>query len=218
MAFSQPQDSLPLRRRSSGFTLVEVTLALGIIAFAFVALLALLPAGNNAFRRAIDLATCGQIAQRVITDAQNANFNVLTGAQGQTTFVPGHTIALPMRYFDDQGREIIPKGDTPSAAQLLSAVYYVNTRVMQTAVLPRSTERTVRAADPDKKKGEQPPLNPLAQLTVQVIHNPNGLKLELSKSQPDDVTKPDRNLVPDSRTAKMQLEIFTYSAMIGRNG
>src|SRR4051812_41937151 len=99
MAFSQPQDTFSLRRRSPGFTLVEVTLALGVIAFAFVALLALLPAGNNAFRRAIDLATCGQIAQRVISDAQNANFDTLTGVTSATTgpgakFQEGHTITL----------------------------------------------------------------------------------------------------------------------------
>src|SRR4051812_37258891 len=59
MAFSQPSD---LSRQRSGFTLVEVTMAIGIVAFAFLALLALLPAGNVAFRRAIDLAVCGQIA------------------------------------------------------------------------------------------------------------------------------------------------------------
>src|SRR5437868_6771867 len=105
MAFSQPSDRSSQR---AGFTLVEVTLALGIVAFAFMALLALLPAGNVAFRRAIDLSVCGQIAQRVISDCQNADFDVLTQAKTSREFIPGHTLTLDMRYFDDQGREIRP--------------------------------------------------------------------------------------------------------------
>ena len=138
MAFSQPSER---SSRRAGFTLVEVTLALGIVAFAFLALLALLPAGNVAFRRAIDLAVCGQIAQRVISDCQNADFDTLTAANGDTVFTVGHTLLLDMRYFDDQGREIIPANPKhPSHDEILHAVYWVNTRVMQTAPLPRNCE------------------------------------------------------------------------------
>src|SRR3954462_13566033 len=130
MAFSQPSDR-PSQR--AGFTLVEVTLALGIVAFAFMTLLALLPAGNVAFRRAIELSVCGQLAQRVISDCQNADFDVLTEAKTSGEFIPGHTLTLPLRYFDDQGREIFPAN--PKHAQreeIARAVYWVHTRVMQT--------------------------------------------------------------------------------------
>jgi uncharacterized protein (TIGR02598 family) len=161
MAFSQPSER---SSRRAGFTLVEVTLALGIVAFAFLALLALLPAGNVAFRRAVDLAVCGQIAQRVISDCQNADFDTLTDATKDTNFVPGHTLTLTMRYFDDQGREIIPASPKrPNHAEIAHAVYWVNTRVMQTAPLPRNTNRTMRKAQIGL--GEVSPLNPMAQIT-----------------------------------------------------
>lgn len=214
MAFSQPIDR-PAQR--SGFTLVEVTLAIGIVAFAFLALLALLPAGSTAFRRAIDLAICGQIAQRVISDCQNGDFDVMTEAKTSGEFIPGHTTALTMRYFDDQGREIIPTNPKrPQRDEIAHAVYWVNTRVMQTAVLPRNASRTIRTAD--TTKGEVKPLNPMAQITVQVVHNPNLIDLQqwMSPSDPNDATKPDRSLIVDSRDAKIHLDIFTYPAMIGR--
>ena len=214
MAFSQPSER---SFRRAGFTLVEVTFALGIVAFAFLALLALLPAGNVAFRRAIDLAVCGQIAQRIISDCQNADFDKLTDATKDSTFNAGHTLTLTMRYFDDQGREIIPASPShPNHIEIAHAIYWVNTRVLQTAPLPRSSTRTVRTAQ--SNLGEVPPLNPMAQITVQVVHNPNLLELTpyIDSSSPDDATKPLRNLVADSRDAKVHLDIFTYSAMIGR--
>ena len=46
-----------------GFSLVEVTLALGIIAFAFVALLGMLPAGLSNFRQSIDTVNEATIVQ-----------------------------------------------------------------------------------------------------------------------------------------------------------
>jgi uncharacterized protein (TIGR02598 family) len=214
MAFSQPSDRSAQR---AGFTLVEVTLALGIVAFAFMALLALLPAGNIAYRRAIDLATCGQIAQRIISDCQNADFDVLTEAKTSGEFIPGHTLTLTPRYFDEQGREIVPTNPKrPQHDEIARAVYWVHTRVMQTAVLPRSSTRTIRKAE--TRMGEVKPLNPMAQLTVQVVHNPNGIDLGpwVKDTDADDPNKPDRNLVVDRRDSKIHLDILTYAAMIGR--
>lgn len=214
MAFSQPSDR-SLRR--AGFTLVEVTLALGIVAFAFLALLALLPAGNVAFRRAIDLAVCGQIAQRVISDCQNADFDTLTDAKPNQAFISGHTLRLDMRYFDDQGREIIPTSPKhPNRDEIKRAVYYVNTRILQTAPLPRNSSRTIREAV--QTLGEVKPLNPMAQLTIQIVHNPNSLDLVpyIDASNENDVSVPQRNLVADRRDSPVHLDILTYSAMLGR--
>ena len=66
--------------------------------------------------------------------------------------------------------------------------------------------------------GEVPPANPMAQLTVQVVHNPNLLDLTpyIDISNPDDLKNAQRNLVADSRDSKIHLDILTYSAMIGR--
>ena len=45
---------VPKPQHSRGFSLVEVALALGIVAFAFVSLFGLLPVGLGVFRTAID--------------------------------------------------------------------------------------------------------------------------------------------------------------------
>lgn|GEM_PF-6307406 len=51
----------PFRRR--GFTLIETAFAIGIVAFAFVALIGLLPAGLTNFREAMDPSVGAQIGR-----------------------------------------------------------------------------------------------------------------------------------------------------------
>lgn len=73
---------------------MEVALAIGVIAFAFIAVFALLPVGLNTFRQSIDNSIGSQIVQRLFNEAQQTDFPVL--------------IATPpaRRYFDDQGNEL----------------------------------------------------------------------------------------------------------------
>ena len=59
------------------FSLIEVTLALGIVSFAFVALLGILPAGLNHFTHSVDASTESQIAQTILTQARQAQFSTL---------------------------------------------------------------------------------------------------------------------------------------------
>ena len=58
-----------------GFTLVEVTLALGIISFAFVAMFGLLPVGLNVSRQAIDTTIEAQIVQKLTSQALQTDFS-----------------------------------------------------------------------------------------------------------------------------------------------
>jgi uncharacterized protein (TIGR02598 family) len=217
--------SLPRHRNAdAGFTLVEVALAIGIVAFAFVALLALLPAGNTAFRRAIDVAVCGQISQRIINEAQQSDFRALidikdsTGRtrQQQAPDADGFTFRAPKRsepayrYFDDQGREVILRsGTTPTPEEKARIVYQVNTRIMTRAPVPRAP--LPPGVNASIYKTEQP----LALVTVQVAQNPNLIDIPLSTA-PAAGEDPTRNLwVP---TAKQSgIAIYTYAALVGRN-
>src|SRR5687767_4065395 len=74
---NSPRTSRRLPELRGGFSLVEVVLAIGVVSFAFVAILGLVPAGMSQFRQAIDTAVCAQIAQRVIGDAQQTDFDLL---------------------------------------------------------------------------------------------------------------------------------------------
>src|SRR3954470_20054707 len=113
------------RHPERAFSLIEVVLAVGVVAFAFVAVLGLIPAGMGQFRQAIDTSVCAQIAQRVINDAQETAFTILideaklptTGADDFAFRAPtvaastASTASNPgkcIRYFDEQGSEVIP--------------------------------------------------------------------------------------------------------------
>ena len=109
----------PHHSRSSrrAFSLVEVTLALGIMGFALVALLGLLPAGLSTFHSATVNSTGTQIAQRLLNEAQQTDFDQLVAT-------------VPMvRYFDDQGDEL-------TAANKAQAIYNTNVVVAPSTTLP----------------------------------------------------------------------------------
>lgn len=65
-------------RKQHAFSLVEVTLSIGIIAFALIAILALVPVGMNSGRDAIDATHTSLIAKdvqaRVMSSLANATF------------------------------------------------------------------------------------------------------------------------------------------------
>jgi prepilin-type N-terminal cleavage/methylation domain-containing protein len=55
-------------QRCRGFTLVEVALALGVVAFCLVAIFGLLPVGINSNRNSIEQAAANNIARAIVSD------------------------------------------------------------------------------------------------------------------------------------------------------
>jgi len=214
--------------REAGFSLVEVALAIAVIAFAFVALLALLPAGLTTFRRALDISICTQIAQRIVADAQGADFDIVTdrnnlpaSQQGSDFSFRAPSITQPgVRFFDEQGSEVIAQGATNGVAQgwkdlspdeQLRVIYHVNVRVIPRVTLPTQSADGVIDGFPANRNARE--LGSLAQLTVQIAHNPGGAPQKLSDADPDDSNQPERNLWKP----REGVEMFTYSAYIARN-
>ena len=115
---------LPKRRwKVRGFTLVEVIISLGVVAFGFIAILGLLPKGLTTFRSAMDNSVGAQIAQKVLNDSQQQDFDTLI-ANGNSRSV---------RYFDDQGNELPNKS---------RAIYHVNTRILVSTGMPGESINT----------------------------------------------------------------------------
>ncbi|MEI9895870.1 MAG: Verru_Chthon cassette protein B [Chthoniobacter sp.] len=201
---SPPSRKIPAPRRQSGFSLVEVVLAVGVISFAFVAIMGLIPAGLQQFRQAIDNSVCAQIAQRIIQDAQLSDFATLTG--GSTApYIQAMNYAasdakksnpIPFRYFDEQGNEIVPKSSVPSASELAAIVYHVNTRIATATALPGSSSSA--------------PNTSLATILVQVAFNPSGKPLKTSASGGPNSFLIDTTSFPGGT-------VRNYSAQIGRN-
>jgi uncharacterized protein (TIGR02598 family) len=100
-----------------GFSLIEVTVALGILSFAMVGIIGLMPVGLGAMRDAIDESTTSLIARRLIGEYQQNAISAITGG------------TFPVRWFDVEGQEVpaesavyqaatTPTADSPNLARV----------------------------------------------------------------------------------------------------
>lgn len=93
----------PLAKRLQGFSLVEVTIALGLVAFAVVTVLALLPTGLTSIRESIDETVRTQISQQIAADVL------------QTPFV---SVTDFTRYYDNEGFPVSGETDAIFTAKI----------------------------------------------------------------------------------------------------
>lgn len=110
-----PRSVASTRETRGGFSLVEVSLATAISSFALLVIFGLVVPGLNVFRGAIDTTVTAQIAQRIITDAEQTDFDLLL-AEGENT--GAQFFNLPVRYFDEQGTELLPTAANAEADSL----------------------------------------------------------------------------------------------------
>jgi uncharacterized protein (TIGR02598 family) len=96
-----------------GFSLIEVTMALGIVAFAFMAVISLLPIGLGRLRDAVNTTVQAQIVQAVSARA----------SVGDVAAMDDLTL-----YFDDQAMETVAGSET--------ALYEVRTTVAPSVQVP----------------------------------------------------------------------------------
>lgn len=89
----------------SGFSLVEVTMALGIISFALVALVGMLPIGLSNFRQAVETQTQAEIVQQIASEVQQANFSSLW-TNNSSPFMGSFR-----RYYDERGTPVPTESD-----------------------------------------------------------------------------------------------------------
>ncbi len=68
------------------FSLIEVTIALGVVSFALVSITGMLPIGLTHFKKAIDTTIESQIVQGLASQVELADFSALNpGASGSTS-------------------------------------------------------------------------------------------------------------------------------------
>jgi uncharacterized protein (TIGR02598 family) len=162
----------PVRR--GGFSLIEVTMAIAVIAIAMVALIGLLPAGMSVYQKATATSAATQIFEKVLADARQTDFSVLVypdTPQADTPASAGKIFREPrLRYFDGDGEEIVPQSSgAPSAAELAKIVYHVNTRIVTNSAVPSDQPNHVSQY--------------LATLTVQIATNPGNRALSFDGEQ-----------------------------------
>jgi len=184
-------------------------LAIGVIAFAFIAIFGLIPSGLRIFRQAMDASVGSQIAQRVVSDAQQTDFDqLITDEGGNTITGVNATGRKAVRYFDEQGNELLNSdGSIPQSAPP-KAIYHVNTRITPATTLPKKGTSTADNAN-------------LATVTIQVAYNPGNLPLVLEEGSPSDQDKPMRNLwtgaFQRNKTDTAAAPILVYSTLVSKN-
>jgi uncharacterized protein (TIGR02598 family) len=100
------------RRSNCAFSLVEVTLALGIAAFCLIAVFGLMPVGLQTNRNATSQTAATNIIAAVVADLRATPKNSSTSSQFNITFGTNP----PPIYFDGQGQaasSLVPTSPTP---------------------------------------------------------------------------------------------------------
>ncbi len=192
------------RAKARAFSLIEVALALGIAAFAVVLLIALLPAGLNLFRTSLNTSVGAQIFQRIVNDAEQSDFDALL-AQASAPAAGGDFSVLPLRYFDDQGTEVVSASkDNLAPGEASRVVFEARVRVSkpgESSVGAQSaTAFTSLPASPGQQRFDP---RDAVFLTVQIAFNPGGALLPVDSRQ---------------LWTASGAHIVTHSAVIARNG
>lgn len=157
-------------KNQAGFSLVEVTLAIGIVAFAFVALFGLVPTGLNVFRSAIDTSIGSTILQQVVENAQQTDYDALisaSGLSGSGNNGNSQSGVLSDTCYDEQGDQVMQSDGTPlpgtggEPAARAREVYRVHVKVTVPTKIPASSQDA----------GTATTMN-VATLLVQIAKNP----------------------------------------------
>ena len=203
-------------KRFSGFSLVEVTLAIGIVASAVVVVVGLFPSGMNTFRQAMNASVGGQIAQQLISEAQQTDFDTLRSPNNipvapDYDYPVNTTFNKLDRYFDDQGGEtMVASPGAPSAVEKLKIVYWVRTRVTPKSDLP-SRGPTGETENSDK----------IATVVIQIANNPSNQPLAQETGAVNDSSSPLRNLWSGAfQSDPTKIKVVPnniYSTLVSRN-
>lgn len=161
------------RRRTPAFTLIETALALGIVAFALIPLIGLLPVGLQMSRNASDLTIAAQIAQRLSGMVQQSD------DPSSTLKKDGASPLIQSYYaFDNEGQPVSQLSNTTTALGSGAAVYSAAIIPAQ-VVQEESTSPTVSLVDGPKA----------VSLIVRVVNDP-GQRLKSkdpAKPLPEDM-------------------------------
>lgn len=106
--------STKLLRGAAGFSLVEVTLALGIVSFSLLTVLGLMPVGLSTLKQATEQTTESQIVQKIGGEAYLTSFSQLAASFSNRTF-----------YYDDRGKFL----DVSPAAAPAATRYWAHATV-----------------------------------------------------------------------------------------
>jgi uncharacterized protein (TIGR02598 family) len=107
--------------RSAGFSLVEVTLALGVAAFCLITLFGLLPLGVKTNQNSISQTAAAAMLSSVMADLRATPRTSLTSRQYEITFGTPKIL-----YFDAEGQAVTPADPNTSPRYRLTVTFPAN--------------------------------------------------------------------------------------------
>ncbi len=174
------------------FSLIEVTLAIGVMAFALLAIFGLIPVGLGSFRTAKDISITSQIEEKIFSEVKSMTFDNLTNTTRYAPAAAGSVYQFPERFFTEDGTE------TSSADS--TTIYHVNIRVVPvTTPLEKSGGTTLTNVD-------------LASVTIQVAYDPSNQKLATNAT-----TGLWTGALSSAPAATGAVPLYTYSAFVARS-
>lgn len=179
--------------RSAAFSLVEVTLAIGVMGFSFVAIIGLVPVGLGNFRQTKNVSVASDISARILSELQDTPFTQLVGTTtaGQSwnlTKADGTPNGTAIRYFDEQGTETTKANS--------SAVYQVNICVTNAPAFLVPGAATART-----------PNTAVASVTIQVAYDPGNPGLAYNSA----------HLFSGKTNGGVTVQIFNFNTYIAKN-
>jgi uncharacterized protein (TIGR02598 family) len=120
-------------RPRAGFSLIEVTLAIAVVAFSFVALIGLLPAGMSVFNQTMDSTNEMRISSDLVSMLQATDYEKLATVAADTIY-----------YYDVDGGTLdtskVPKSSYESS-RIYSAKIVFDEQYLQPSALKFNRER-----------------------------------------------------------------------------
>ena len=158
------------RSRQAGFSLIEVTLAIGIVAFAFISLFGLLPTGLNVFRGAIDTTLGSQIVQQTTDQYQQTDFDELVNRANTDPNGDNHITC-----YDEQGNllkntsNLDSDGTDLTDDQKSAAIYNVRVKIKVLTGVPHFPSSS---GSNDQGTPSTNTTTSVATLVIQIAKNP----------------------------------------------
>jgi uncharacterized protein (TIGR02598 family) len=139
-------------RSKAGFSLIEVALAAGIVAFALIPMMGLIPMGLNASRQAIDTTIQAQIIQQMTGQAQQTDFSKLSTLTSATVtcFDANGNVTTPASAiykasFSAPVNMVLPGGSATTRLDTLT-IYILSTRTTGGMAAATATDLVTNSA------------------------------------------------------------------------
>ena len=130
-------------KSSPGFSLVEVTLAMGLVSFSLVGLMGMLPVGLSNFREAMEIQTQARIAQQIAAEFQLMPFSEVSGGSYQNGFP---------RHYDEEGTSVTATeaiytvtAEAPAAMELPGSAANADMRLLTFGIRKKTSPKAAEA-------------------------------------------------------------------------